>query len=179
MDVLKELAKHAPSFIWGGLAFWAVYGFRSPIANLFQHLSALKAVGVEMSFVERSMAQAAADANRNNQIVASTVSKNIEVTRSDRGWVLARAERSVEVLKGKRVLWLDDYVANNRLEREMLEAFGLKIEQVQSNQMALAALGPDSHGYDLIISDIARDIAGEPDGLVFLSEYRASGGRLP
>jgi hypothetical protein len=180
MDVLGELAKHAPSFIWGGLAFWAVYVFRSPMTNLFQHLSALKAVGVEMSFVEHSMAQAAADANRNNQIVASTVPKsNVEVTRSDRERVLARAERSVEVIKGKRLLWLDDYVANNRLEREMLEAFGLKIEQVQSNEVGLAALGPGSRGYDLIISDIGRDNPDQPNGLAFLSEYRASGGRLP
>ena len=36
-------------------------------------------------------------------------------------------------LKGKRILWLDDLVASDRLEREMLAAFGLKIEQVQSN----------------------------------------------
>jgi hypothetical protein len=54
--------------------------------------------------------------------------------------VLARAER-LEVLKGKRILWLDDPVASNRLEREMFAAFGLKIEQVQSN-------GPRGPGWE-------------------------------
>lgn len=179
MEALEELAKHAPSFIWGGLALWALYLFRTPIRGLFPRLSAFKAAGVEMSFVERSMAQAAADANRNNLVVASTVQKHVEVTKSDRERVLARAERCVQVLRGKRILWLDDLVANNRLEREMLEAFGLKIEQVQSNHAALAALGPDGSGYDLIISDIARNDPNEPNGLGFLAEYRASGGRLP
>ena len=109
MGVLEELAKHTPSFIWGGLAFWSLYLFRTPVIALFQHLSALKAVGIEMSFVERSMARAAAEANRNNQIVASTVSKGtVEITKRDRERVLARAERSGEVLKDKRILWLDD-----------------------------------------------------------------------
>lgn len=179
MDVLEELAKHAPSFIWGGLAFWALYLFRTPITGLFPRLSAFKAAGVEMSFVERSMAQAAADANRNNLVVASTVQKHVEITKSDRERVLARAERCVEVLKGKRILWLDDLVANNRLEREMLEAFGLKIEQVQSNQAALAALDPPGSGCDVIISDIARSDPDEQGGLAFLTAYRGSSGRLP
>ena len=157
MEVLYELAKHAPSFIWGGLAFWALFLFRTPSIGLFPRLSAFKAAGVEMSFAEPSMAQAAAQANCNNQVVASTVPKGqVEITKSDRERVLARAERLVEVLKGKRILWLDDLVANTRLEREMLEALGLKIEQVQSNKAALSALGPDGSGYDLIISDIAR-----------------------
>lgn len=179
MAILEELAKHAPSFIWGGLAFWAVYLFRTSIIGVFPRLSAFKAAGVEMSFVERSMTQAAADANRNNQIVASTVPKgHVEVTKRDGERVLARAERSVEVLKDKRTLWLDDVVANNRLEREMLEAFGLKIEQVQSNKAALATLAPDGRGYDLVISDIARSDTNEPDGLAFLAAYRANGGRL-
>lgn len=130
VGVLEELAKHAPSFVWGGLAFWTVYPFRTPIAGPFPRLRGFKAAGVEMSFVERSMAQAAAQANRNNQIVASTVPKgHVAVTRRDRERVLERADRSAEILKGKRVLWLDDLVANNRLEREMLEAFGVKIEQ--------------------------------------------------
>ena len=111
MEALEELAKHAPSFIWGGLALWALYLFRTPIMGLFPRLSAFKAAGVEMSFVERSMAQAAADANRNNLVVASTVQKHVEVTKSDRERVLARAERCVQVLRGKRILWLDDLVA--------------------------------------------------------------------
>ena len=66
-------------------------------------------------------------------------------------------------LEGKRVLWIDDRVTNNRKEHELLEGLGLKVEQVQSNAAAEQALGKDGGGYDLILSDIAphREVAGE------------------
>jgi hypothetical protein len=87
-----------------------------------------------MRFAERSMAQAAAEANRNNQIVAGSVAKGqVEITEPDRERLMACPKRLVEALEGRRILWLDDLVANNRLEQERLEAFCLKIEQVQSN----------------------------------------------
>lgn len=80
------------------------------------------------------MAQAAAEANRNNQIVAGSVAKGqVEITEPDRERLMACPKRLVEALEGRRILWLDDLVANNRIEQERLEAFCLKIEQVQSH----------------------------------------------
>lgn len=180
MDVLKELATHAPSFIWGGLAVWIVYIFRGPIIReLLPRLSGVSVAGVELSFVERSMAKAAGAANRSNVVVASTVEKgHVEVTKRDRERALERATRAAPLLKGRRILWLDDDVANNRLERDLLAAFGVKIEQVQNNDAALRALEPDGGGYDLILSDVARP-AGEPTGLDFLEQYRGRGSSLP
>lgn len=180
MEVLRELAVNAPAFIWGGLAFWLVYLFRKPIiGELLPRLSGVSVVGVEMSFVERSMAEAAGAANRNNLVVASTVEKGkVEVTKQDRERVLERAARSASILKGRRILWLDDGVANNRVERELLAALGVRFEQVQNNDAAAKALEPNGGGYDLILSDIARP-TGEPTGIDFLRRYRSDGGSLP
>jgi CheY-like chemotaxis protein len=78
------------------------------------------------------------------------------------------------VLEGKRILWIDDSVTNNRKERELLEGLGLKVEQVQSNATAQQALSGDGGGYDLILSDIARP-ESPTAGMEFLGQYRLKG----
>ena len=181
MDVLKELASQLPTIIWGGLAFYVVYLFRKPIVSeLIPRLSGLNVAGIEFSFAERSMEEAATAANKSNLVVASTVQKkdHVEVTKRDRERALQRATRAAAQLKGRRLLWLDDDIANNRKERDLLAALGVMIEQVQSNEAALKALEPDGGGYDLVLSDIARP-PGEPNGIAFLSDYRARGWRKP
>lgn len=163
--VLVELAKHTASIIWGGFALFVVWLFRQPLRTQLERLSSIKGGWVMLDFAENKLASAAADANRNNWVLESTVPKrHVEVTKADRERALRRAERCREVMKDKRILWIDDRVTNNRKERELLEVFGLKLEQVQSNAAAEVALAPDGGGYDLIISDIDRP-EGEPNGL--------------
>jgi CheY-like chemotaxis protein len=170
--VLVELAKHTPSIIWGGLALLVVWLFRQPLGTQLERLASVKGGGFELGFAEAKLASAAADANRNNLLLESTVPKrHVQVTKADRERVLRRAERCREVLKDKRILWIDDQVTNNRKERELLEVFDLKLEQVQSNAAAEVALAPDGGGYDLILSDIVRP-EGEPTGLDFLAAHR-------
>jgi CheY-like chemotaxis protein len=172
ITVLTELARHTPSLVWGGLAFFVVWLLRQPLAARLADVASFKAAGLEMRFVEVQLAGAAADANRHNTVVASTLGKrNVQVTKADRERVLRRAERCRSVLEGRRLLWIDDLVANNRKERELLEALGLKLEQVQSSATAEVALAPDDGGYDLILSDIARP-EGKAAGLDFLAAYR-------
>ena len=145
MSVLKELAAHAPSFIWGGLAFWVIYLFREPIVTqLLPRLMGINVAGVELKFAENSMAKAADAATKSNTIVASTVQKgHVDITKRDQSRALERAVKAAKLLKDRRILWLDDQVANNRLERDLLSAFGMNIEQVQTNDAAFAALKPD------------------------------------
>ncbi len=172
MTVLEELAKHVPDLIWAGALLCVVWLFKDPLRHQLGRLSGLKAAGLEMSFAEQKLAGAAADAARSSKVVDRTVGeRSIVVTKADRERVLARAERSAAVLKGRRLLWIDDVVTNNRKERDLLESLGLKIEQVQSNAAAEMALAPDGGGYDLILSDINRP-EGEPSGLDFLAAYR-------
>jgi CheY-like chemotaxis protein len=170
-EVLTELAKHASSVIWGGFAFFVLWLFREPLAKRLNEVAGFKAVGVELSFVEVKLAGAAAEANRNNMVVASTLQKRVQVTRADRERVLRRAERSRAVLDGKRILWIDDIVTNNRKERELLEGLGLKLEQVQSSAVAEQSLADGGGGYDLILSDITRPDSPKA-GLEFLEQYR-------
>lgn len=190
-SIWHELAKILPSILWIVLVGWIVVLLRKPlIETVIPRLGKLKAGPMELSFIERSMSEAADQASRNNVVVqstvaghsaitvASTVQKKIEITRADRERVIARARRCADILQNRRILWVDDVVGNNRLERDMLERLELRIEQAQSNAAAFAALVDPAHGYDLILSDIARP-EGEPDGLDFLETYRGVPDRLP
>ena len=64
------------------------------------------------------------------------------------------------------MLWVDDDPSGNRSERRMLQAFGVMIDTVTTNDQARAML--ERHHYDVVISDIKRT-AGE-SGLAFAEQ---------
>ena len=68
--------------------------------------------------------------------------------------LLRRAQRAEPVLRKARILWVDDHPEWTQLERQFLEAFGIRIVTVETTRSALACI----HGgpFDLIVSDIAR-----------------------
>lgn len=159
-----------------GAAFWWL---RTPIAEqLIPKMSGIKAGGVELTFAQEAMAKAAHDAELHNVVIRSTVAKPVDITERDKERALMRAKRCRDLLAGKRILWVDDLITNNRLERKMLEAFGLGIEQASTNGEATAALLPDKGGYDLILSDIERPDS-RTGGLELLGWLRAQRARVP
>ena len=68
---------------------------------------------------------------------------------------LRRAEQVEKVLRGARVLWVDDHPEHNAWERELFRSLGVAIVPVESTRSALACL--ESEAFDLVISDIRRD----------------------
>jgi CheY-like chemotaxis protein len=75
---------------------------------------------------------------------------------------LRRAEQVEKVLRGARVLWVDDRPENNAWEREMFRVMGVVITTVESTRSALSCLKQES--FDLVISDIHRDNEDGIDG---------------
>jgi CheY-like chemotaxis protein len=74
---------------------------------------------------------------------------------------LRRARRSLGVLSGSRVLWIDDRPNVNAAERRTLMALGVEVELAIDTVPALELIarrghGPGGQAFDLIISDIAR-----------------------
>jgi CheY-like chemotaxis protein len=84
---------------------------------------------------------------------------------------LRRAQLVHPVLKGARVLWVDDQPRNIAYECQALIALGVAVELAVSTDAALAKVRQAS--YDVILSDMARD---RPDaGLVLLRMLREVG----
>jgi CheY-like chemotaxis protein len=89
---------------------------------------------------------------------------------------LRRAELVGNVLRGARVLWVDDHPENNAWERELLRSLGVAIVPVESTRSALASLKAEP--FDVMISDIHRD--NEPvDGIEGAKQVRDAMPTLP
>jgi CheY-like chemotaxis protein len=68
---------------------------------------------------------------------------------------LRRAEQVEKVLRGARLLWVDDHPENNAWERELFRSLGVVIVSVESTRSALACMQTET--FDLVLSDIRRD----------------------
>jgi CheY-like chemotaxis protein len=68
---------------------------------------------------------------------------------------LRRAEMVEKVMRGARVLWVDDHPEHNAWERELFRSLGVVIVSVESTRSALACL--ETEPFDVVVSDIARD----------------------
>lgn len=89
---------------------------------------------------------------------------------------LRRAELVASVLRGARILWVDDHPENNAWERELLRSLGVVIVLVENTRSALACLETES--FDVLISDIRRDDQSV-DGINGATEIRHASPMLP
>jgi hypothetical protein len=89
---------------------------------------------------------------------------------------LRRAEIAEKVLRGARILWVDDRPEHNSWERELFHSLGAIVVAVESTQSALACL--QGEAFHVAISDIHRhdDPAG---GIVGAGEIRAVAPNMP
>lgn len=68
---------------------------------------------------------------------------------------LRRAEQAGSVLRGARVLWVDDHPERNAWERELLRSLGVVTVSVEGTRSAIARL--ETEPFDIVISDIQRE----------------------
>lgn len=71
----------------------------------------------------------------------------------------SRLRRYLARLPPARILWVDDHPEHNRLEIESLERAGLVVDTVRTNDEAAERVV--GRRYNLVISDIARDMGQE------------------
>ncbi len=64
-----------------------------------------------------------------------------------------------------RLLWVDDHPDGNLAEADMLARLQIEVVQVRSTDEALARLGSDAEGFDLVVSDWQRDAEAPDAGL--------------
>ena len=88
---------------------------------------------------------------------------------------LRRAEMVEKVMRGARVLWVEDHPEHNAWERELFRSLGVVIVPVESTRSALACL--ETEPFDLVLSDIPR--GGEEGGIEGAREIRRAMPSLP
>ena len=169
-DVVVELVKIVPSFLWWILVLMVVLLFYKRIRDdLLPNLSGFKAAGVELSFLKKTVTSAI-------ELAEKSPKWPVTIPEKDKELVLERVKNHAKLLQGAKILWIDDLPENNRNETRMFDRLGVDIAFAENTQRALAALREKE--YDLILSDMAR--GDEPQaGIDFLRVYAEEKQRLP
>ncbi len=157
-EIVIELIKIIPSLLGFLLVIVLLIVFYKPIRyELFPRMGSVKAFGIEASFIEKVK----------SSVEKTGEKRNIKISRVESSVIAQRAGRLAPLIKGSRILWVDDNPSNNDYEIHMLESLGIIVDTATSSDEAFKDL--ETKEYDLILSDILRD--GIPDeGIRFLKQ---------
>ena len=164
LDVTIELLKLIPDILWFALIAVLCVFYRPIRDELLPRLSKVKLPGIEFEFFLREMGEAV-ESRR-----LRTLARPIEVSGDERSLVWRRAQRLLPLLRGFRVLWIDDNPDGSINEYNILRHLGMSVDLAETSAEAESKLSQTR--YDLIISDIDRE-GNEQEGTEFLGE-RAS-----
>ena len=92
------------------------------------------------------------------------------------------ARTLIDLHDQKRVLWVDDLPAGNRLETAALAKLQIEVVSANSTREALRCVANDGEGFDLVVSDWERPADGPGAGLSLLRALRnlsTTGSTLP
>jgi CheY-like chemotaxis protein len=168
------------SLVWTLLAFYIVWLLRTSLSSAVNRLTGVEGWGVKfaLSGGEQAMDAAFEIANKNPRWIA-------DISQQERKEAIEKAEARRKVYEGAEILWVDDRPSNNRNEARMLRSFGALITFACTTEEALSAF-KDAHAearpFDIILSDISRDMPPPPDtraGLDMLAKFRSQGITLP
>lgn len=169
-ELINELIKLIPSLLWFLLVVIVLVLFYRPIHDvLLPSLSGFKAMGVEFSFVQDSI-------NAAIELAEKSPQWKVEVLPTEKKRALNRAKEHLKTFRDAQILWVDDHPENNLNERRMFRQLKAEIDIAKSTEEALNMLG--KHGYDLVISDMARGDENTA-GLKFLEQFRKRNNKTP
>lgn len=158
-----EVIKIIPSLLWFILIAILFIKFYRPIRyELLPKLAGIKAMGVELSFITKSIDAALDLAEKNRKW-------KVDVPSSAKDLVLKRAREHLKIFENAKILWVDDNPNNNTNELRMFTQLKMIVEFVTSTEEALEKLR--TNRYDLILSDMLREKVAD-EGIKFLSQFR-------
>ncbi|WP_405781128.1 response regulator [Streptomyces sp. NBC_00859] len=159
-----QLIGTLPSVLWAAFATIVFLALRGPLVrSVIPRLTVFRALGFEFEMAGALLAQAADEAH-------------VDVTPQDRSGALGRMEHAADVLRGGRILWVDDHPENNTTLTRLFRSVGMAVDTARSTAEALAALRRQS--YDVILSDMGR--ADDPQaGITMLRELERRNIDLP
>lgn len=115
----------------------------------WEKLTQLKAGGLELSLGRREVVRGAVQS-----LSGLDLGENEELRR-----VLSRFDDLLPLVRGSRVLWIDDHPGVLTGERRLLRSLGVDVVAVRSSAEADAELARDND-FDLVVTDVQREGSG-------------------
>jgi CheY-like chemotaxis protein len=166
--VAIEAVKTVPGVLWVAFALLVYLTLRRTMLPQLSRLSTVKTPMFEVSFAEQLLNEAAAK-----------VQAGPKPSASDGRAAASRLEHAAEILKGGRILWVDDNPDWNEPLIRLFRELAMTVDTARSTDEALGNLR--SRSYDLVISDMHRDTEQPSDraGLTLIDALARQGTRLP
>jgi CheY-like chemotaxis protein len=143
-EVAIEFIKIIPSLLWTAIALGIVFLFRNSIkTDLLPRITNFKALGVEATFVKNELDR-----------VASESKEKIFGSSENRNQVARRSERVKEIVKGSKVLLVNDVPSQMSYVVNILEKLNVKVTIARSTEEAIDNL--ERYSFDVVISDMKR-----------------------
>lgn len=160
-EILIEVIKILPNCFLPILFLLLLFIFRGRIRDLFDRLTKVGAFGVQVEFGEaKEQLKRALKAYPASDLTEKQVEKLVN-----------RAERLRDLLRGSRILWIDDYPTANAAIHRFLNEYGVVIDKATTTDEAIMALRWSSPAFEVVISDMARQGNGVA-GLELLEKIR-------
>jgi hypothetical protein len=141
--IISELINLIPTILWVSLILILVIIFYRPIKNsLLPNISSLNVMGVEASFIQNQLEEVARAGEYTGEVENS-------------GQVIRRAQKLVEVVKGSRILVVNDEPQEMSGFTRIFLILGIQVDVAQSTEEALTSL--EKRKYDLVVSDLERE----------------------
>ena len=154
----KLLFDVAPHLIWA-IVILLVIGMIGPkrIATAFLNARKISFAGVEIDL--------------KGDIADAVLAKGVDASSKLVGQVASRAQRSLALTTGARLLWIDEHPANNDDEVRLFKRLGMAVDLAASDAEASKLLAAGV--YDVVISSWTR--AGDSEaGKTFIPTIRAA-----
>lgn len=152
-EIIIELIKITPPVLWIVFLLIILLIFRKPIEKIIPNLNEVKVFGIEAKFIKEELEKAAFN--------------NPEVNKADLDQVARRSQRISSIIRGTRLLLINDMPEEMINVQRILKKLGVIVEVSRDTKSALNMLA--NTDYDVIVSDISRE--GIPDeGIRFLKE---------
>jgi hypothetical protein len=158
MSDVGDLFQGLAAAMWVFLALVVFLVFRRPLLARIPHVTklGLGATGVTMEFAEQKLAEAATQTGLDEGVRRSIGEATTKA-------LIHRLDRNADLVKEARILWVDDRPENNVALVELLRKMGARIDTPQTNDDAFALLRSPSNRYDVIISDVGRDVGPDSE----------------
>lgn len=124
----------------------------------------------------RKISFAGVEIDLRDDITEAVQAKGFDVLSQLDGQVARRAQRSLALTQGARLLWIDENPLNNAIETQLLKRLGISIDRATTDADAERALA--GAVYDLALSSMTRGGNAEA-GITFLTKVLASDPSLP
>ncbi|NEC50833.1 response regulator [Actinospica acidiphila] len=132
-----------PSVLWVAFAATVYLTLRTTlIQRMMPRLTAVRALGIEVELAAELLDRAQEESET---AVPPTVRRT----------ALGRLEHAAELLKGGRILWVDDHPEGNSALVELFRKAGMEVDLALSTEEATRLFRRRS--YDVLISDMTRD----------------------